>query len=289
MPLKESYIASHVDTPIRLQEFGVNIFHRITTKSALKKALKKKLIYVNGVVATSATFIMGGELLEYYYEVKKVTNTRLKLTLDVVYEDDYLAIINKPAGLLVSGNSFKTVANALVQNLKKSTAPDAITPQPVHRLDYATTGLLLVGKTVSCITALNTLFADKKVLKTYFAVTIGVMKPTGIFTNSVDGKVAVSLFEVVDAISSKRFSRLNLVRLNPKTGRRHQLRKHLLANGTPILGDALYFLDDLKLKGKGLYLHAHALQFCHPVYNTEISISSNLPKKFQKLFPTFNS
>lgn len=284
MQLKETHIAININEPIRLQEFGVGIFIRIPTKSAIKKALKKKLIFVDGAVASTGTFIKGGEVIEYHYQNRIETNTRLKLSLEVIYEDDYLAIIDKPAGLLVSGNGFKTVANALVQNLKASTAIDAVVPQPVHRLDYATTGLLLVGKTGSSIIALNTLFAEKRVVKTYYAVTIGSMKPNGSISFPIDGKEAISTFEVIETAPSKRFKYLNLVKLSPQTGRRHQLRIHLLADGTPILGDPTYFLDNLKLQGKGLYLHAHTLKFIHPVTKKQMHITTIMPKRFEKIF-----
>jgi 23S rRNA pseudouridine1911/1915/1917 synthase len=75
------------------------------------------------------------------------------------------------------------------------------------------------------------------------------------------------------------------VKLSPKNGRKHQLRKHLLANKSPILGDKEYFIQDLILKGKGLYLQASMLEFIHPFTNKKISISKELPKKFKKIFP----
>ncbi|MDF4204048.1 RluA family pseudouridine synthase [Maribacter sp. SA7] len=286
MQLKEIHNVPENVTPLRLQEYGVGVFESIKTKSALKKAIKKNLVLVNGAIATTATMIVGGEEIAYHQLPEKKTKTRLVLKLDVVYEDEYLAVINKPAGILVSGNGFKTVANALPQNLKKSSAIDAATPQPVHRLDYATTGLLLVGKTNSMIINLNQLFEFKKITKEYYAVTIGKMETNGIINSEIDGKPSMSSFKVIASILSERFSFLNLVKLSPHTGRRHQLRKHLLSIGNPILGDATYFLEGLQLKRKGLYLHARLLRFQHPITNEEMCIESDLPKKFTKLFPT---
>ena len=285
MPQKETHIVNENVTPKRLQEYGVGVFQRISTKSALKKAIKKKLILVDGVIAATATMIIGGETIVYQHPLENEIKTRLILKLDVVYEDEYLAVINKPAGILVSGNGFKTVANALVQNLHKSSATDAVNPQPVHRLDYATTGLLLVGKTSSVITSHNQLYENKKIEKEYFAVTIGGMDTVGTINSDIDGKPSKSSFEVLASIVSDRFSFLNLVKLSPHTGRRHQLRKHMLSIENPILGDATYFLTGLQLKGKGLYLHAKSLRFQHPVTNEEMYIESKLPKKFTKLFP----
>lgn len=195
-----------------------------------------------------------------------------------------MAAIHKPAGILVSGNRFKTIANALAQNLKPSTLTDATKPQPVHRLDYPTTGVLLAGKTSSSIRALNELFEDKTIQKTYYAVTIGEMNKSGTITSPIDGKKAQSNYMVIESVSSKKFGQLNLVELKPQTGRRHQLRKHLSTIGNPILGDPEYGLENLIVKGKGLYLHAYALEFIHPFTNEKVYLKDGLPQKFTKIF-----
>ncbi|WP_419211187.1 RluA family pseudouridine synthase [Maribacter sp. X9] len=284
----ERHIAEIEDGPVRLQEYAVGIFSKAYTKSALKKAIKQKLVFVNGKIASTAVFIKGGELIELRQPAENKKDTRLKLKLEVIYEDDYLAIINKPAGILVSGNGFKTVANALEQNLKQSTVADVVDPQPVHRLDYATTGLLLVGKTSSTIVSLNKLFEEKHIHKTYFAVTIGRMNSNGTIEFPIDNKKAISVYHVIESIPSERFGCLNLVRLTPFTGRRHQLRKHLLYIGNPILGDATYYLEGLLLKGKGMFLHAQSLEFTHPISGNVLHIRSELPKRFEKLFPRYD-
>lgn len=286
MNYTETHIAKTGAKPLRLQEYGVGVFSRIASKSALKKALKKKLITVNGKIASTATLILGNEVITYSYTKDEPGNTRLKLDLEVIYEDDYLAVIIKPPGIMVSGNGFKTVTNGLAQNLKSSTRPDAIDPQPAHRLDYATTGLLLVGKTSTTLVALNKLFEKKKIKKIYYAVTIGKMETGGRIDFPVDDKASLSSYEVLETISSKRFGFLNLVKLSPSTGRRHQLRKHLYTLGTPILGDATYYLNDLVLKGKGLYLQAQSLKFNHPKSGKVLHFTLPLPIKFQKLFPS---
>jgi 23S rRNA pseudouridine1911/1915/1917 synthase len=271
-------------TPARLQEYGVGIFRTIPTKSALKKALKKELITVNGITASTATFIRGDETICLNVLEKPVPKKIFICKLKVLFEDDYLALIHKPSGILVSGNKFKTITNALPQNLKPSTLTDAARPQPVHRLDYATTGILLIGKTYSSIRTLNKLFENKAVKKTYFAVTIGEILPRGTIDSSIDGKASQSDYRLLESVTSKRFGKLNLVQLEPKTGRRHQLRKHLASIGAPILGDAEYGKEDLVLKGKGLYLHAFSLQFVHPFTKQEVHLKDELPKKFAKIF-----
>ena len=110
------------------------------------------------------------------------------------------------------------------------------------------------------------------------------MESKGKITSSIDGKQAQSNFTVKASVTSKRFSKLNLVKLKPKTGRKHQLRKHLFSIGNPILGDKKYFLDQKILTGKGLYLHASSLEFIHPFTKEQLLVTKKLPKKFKTIF-----
>ncbi|MEZ4981558.1 MAG: RluA family pseudouridine synthase [Saprospiraceae bacterium] len=272
--------------PIRLQEYGVGIFIQTPTKSALKKALKKGYVRVNGAIASTATYIKGGETIqleipEGEIKEKKIFNLKLK----VIYEDQYLAAIHKPAGLLVSGNGFKSINNALLQNLIPSQEADATLPHSVHRLDFPTTGILLTGKTASCIRELNSMFENKEIKKTYLAIVIGAIRDSGQISDAIDGKVAVSTYQKLASAPSPRCGQLHLLRLEPKTGRRHQLRKHLAEIGNPILGDKDYGKEGLILNGKGLYLHAYSLSFLHPKTGIELILKDDIPTKFQKIFP----
>lgn len=282
MQILETHIVPPQETPIRLQDYAVGIFQTASTKSAIKKAIKKELVLVNGTLASTAQFLHGNEEIVLLAEASK--HKSFDLDLEVLFEDEYLAIIHKPAGVSVSGNSFATIDNALTQNLQLSRQKDAVRPRPVHRLDYPTSGLLLIGKTSSSILQLSKLFENKEIQKTYHAVTIGKMRRQGEIYFPVDNKEAFSEFQVLQTLDSQRFEFLNLVKLSPKTGRQHQLRKHLSAIGNPILGDKEYGMEGFILKGKGLYLHASQLEFVHPFTRKQINVSSPLPKKFVKLF-----
>ncbi len=228
--------------------------------------------------------ITGEEHITLSIAKETLPKKQLVFPLQVLFEDDHLAAIHKPAGIEVSGNKFKTIANALPQNLKPSSLSDATRPQPVHRLDYATTGIVLVGKTSGSIRALNKMFEEKTIAKTYYAIAIGKMKSNGTITSEIDGKPSESDYKITESVPSERFEILNLVQLHPKTGRRHQLRKHLFGLGNPILGDKEYTLEGLVLKGKGLYLHAFSLEFRHPFTHESIRITDELPEKFRKIF-----
>ena len=275
--------------PIRIQDYAVGIFKMAFTKSALKKAIKKNYVKVNGEIISTATFLNSNDCISL--EIPETTKHKKPFicSLNILFEDDYLAIIEKPAGLLVSGNSFKTVSNALIQNLKSSGLSDATKPQPVHRLDYGTTGALLIGKTKQSIISLNKLFENKAVTKTYLAITIGNIKDFGSITNPIEQKTAISHFKVLQRESSKRFKILNLLKLNLETGRKHQLRIHLSQLGNPILGDKTYGKESLILKGKGIYLHAYKIEFVHPFTKKGISVKTEIPKRFLKIFKETNS
>ncbi len=281
----ETHAARKQANPVRLSDYVAGIFKTITSKKGMKKAIAKGLVEVDSVTGRTSTFIQGGEnivLFEEAQEKKPVANVEL----DVVFEDDYLAIINKPAGIVVSGNKMKSVVNALPKNLKKSDREDALKrPLPVHRLDFPTSGLLLVGKTTAAVTALGKLFEDKEIQKTYHAITIGEMKDKGDVKTPIEEKEAYSKFEVVERKVSGKYNGLNLVKLMPSTGRRHQLRIHMSSIGNPILGDKDYGKEGFILQGKGLFLHASSLEFLHPLTNDRININQPLPNKFRKLFP----
>lgn len=281
----ESHIVQSLVEKVRLSDYAGGIFKTISSRKGMKKAIDKGLVLLNGKTAKTGDFISKGDVIELLENPDK-NRPIIELKLEVLFEDEFLAIINKPAGIEVSGNKKWTVENALLSNLKPSTEADALKlPEPIHRLDYPTSGALLIGKTAASVTALNKMFEERQVKKTYHAITIGKMDDLGIIDFPVDGKPSKSTFSVLQTVVSERFSYLNLVELEPHTGRRHQLRKHLSEIGNPILGDRDYGADGLILSGKGLYLHATSLCFLHPITNTELMFEAPHPKKFGKLFP----
>lgn len=280
----EKHIAPTQEEPIRLSDYVPGIFMSITSKKGMKKAIEKGLVKVNDEIAFTSKYIKGGEVIELYKAAVDNNLPSIKLDLEVLYEDEHLALINKPAGIVVSGNKEKTVSNALPSALKKSSELDALDrPQPAHRLDYPTSGLLLVGKTASTLTLLNQLFEKKSIEKTYIAITIKKMKSEGNISDVIKGKKAETAYKVVQEIQSPKFEFLNYVELKPKTGRRHQLRIHMAGIGNPILGDHTYGLEKKVSQGRGLYLHAIEMKFDHPKTGEEINITTSLPEKFEKI------
>lgn len=286
----ESYTVPVLPKKIRLQDFGINIFKTITSKSALKKAIKQNLVHINCNIAATGDFLIGGEIIDLYQNPKVRKKPSIEITLKIIYEDDYLAIVHKPPGITVSGNKKWTLENALAHNLKQSTQADGLMrPEPIHRLDHPTSGVLLIGKTSQSVIALNKLFENREIQKVYFAIAIGSLKEEGIITTPIDLKESQTDYIVRKTVVSERFGYLNLVELIPCSGRKHQLRKHLSELGNPILGDKEYGKEDLILKGNGLYLHAYSLKFTHPFSKETILASSSLPDKFESIFKNSNN
>ncbi len=282
----EKHTVPHLSKPQRMQDYGVGIFPSCPTKSGLKKHLKRGNIRVNGKKASTATFIKGGE--DILLTIKEVSNHKIKdLKLKIYYEDDALAVIHKPAGIAVYGNQHRTVSNALSLNLTPSKAADACKMRAVHRLDYPTSGLLIIGKTAASVRALNLSFEQKKISKTYLAITCGNISETGETTERLDTKSAHTQWKVLASEPSERFGKLNLVELRPITGRKHQLRLHMSMIGSHILGDPQYSPEHLELKGKGMYLAAMGLELNHPLTSEKLIIKGDIPKKFLKIFPDY--
>lgn len=251
----------------------------------MKKAIDKGWVKVNGTVAQTATVLKGGEKIEL--RVPQQNRPTIELNAEILYEDDFIAVVNKPAGIEVSGNKKRTLENALPSLLSSSSQKDALRfPQAAHRLDYATTGAILVAKTRKASVKLNKLFEAGKIEKRYVAVTIGEMKCDGLIESPIDGKHSSTEYSVVDTVVSERFDCLNLVDVKLNTGRRNQIRIHFSELGNPILGDKKYGKEGLVLSGKGLYLHARSLVFKHPFTDEQLVVETSLPKKYRKLFPT---
>lgn len=280
----ESHLVPLQAERIRLSDYAGGIFTSIPSRKGMKKAIDGGLVRLNGKLAHTADLLVGGERIELLENTVR-QRPAIDIRLELLFEDDFLALIHKPAGIEVSGNKRWTIANALSSNLRPSAEADALKfAEPIHRLDYPTSGVLLIGKTSSAVMALNRLFEERMIEKVYHAITIGSMDGEGTIESPIDRKLSVSAYRVLQTVVSERFGCLNLVELRPLTGRRHQLRKHLSEIGHPILGDKDYGSEGLILNGNGLYLHASSLSFVHPFTQEKLIIRSSLPKKFVKIF-----
>lgn len=280
MKVIESHVVPEGVGKIRLQDYAPTIFMSITSHQGMKKAIKKKMVLVDGLAASTGFWVKQGQQIELC-DLELPPAKVYELQLEIVYEDEHIAVINKPAGISVSGNLFRTIQSALPFNLKLSSRMDALPVfRPVHRLDNPTCGLLLIAKTSQAIGALGAQFENRTISKQYTAVVIGSLPDKGRVDMPVDGKDAISSFQVIQRNNSIRNQTLSMVHLLPKTGRTHQLRIHMAGMGTPILGDKLYGSEGEILRKKGMFLCATGLQFTHPFTNEKMDLSIDPPYKF---------
>ncbi|MCP4520246.1 MAG: RluA family pseudouridine synthase [Cytophagales bacterium] len=254
----------------------------LPSRNATKKAIKKGLVMVNDKEGSQGDWVKKDQKIELFEEEKQ--SPIFELSFPVVYEDEYLAVINKPAGIEVSGNKFRTIQNALLFNINISSEIDALkVPKPVHRLDYATSGLLMIAKTKKMLIELGSLFSEKKIKKCYQAILTGKLgEKKGFINTPINEQEALTEYEVIKEVPSLKTGFLTLVNYYPHTGRTHQLRIHSLEQGMPILGDKIYGDQEKVFQGKGMFLSAIALTFTHPVTFQEMKLEIEAPAKFQK-------
>ncbi|MBU1125765.1 MAG: RluA family pseudouridine synthase [Candidatus Omnitrophica bacterium] len=217
------------------------------------------------------------------------------IPLDIVYDDAFLAVLNKPPGLVVHpapGNATGTLVNALIHRFKKLSTVNPHRPGIVHRLDKETSGLLVIAKDNATHLNLTAQFSAHSITRVYVALVKGKMEfdeqvievPIGRHPfrrkNMAVGfgehtKFAKTLYRTLT-----RFNDLSLVELRPYTGRTHQLRVHLAHIGHPILGDEKYSQNN---DFGRLYLHARLLGFVHPGTDKYLEFSSKVPEEFLRV------
>ena len=235
--------------------------------------------------------------------------------LEVIYEDDDFAIINKPFGVIshpTSNNKDKTLVNILLNQFedKLSSHPDPLRPGIVHRLDKDTTGVMIIPFNEYAHWKIADQFKNRAIQKEYIALTWGEwVEDEGIIENklsrskknpmkyqsSLEGRVASSKFKLI--YKGKYFSAINFF---PKTGRTHQIRIHCSEKGYPLIGDELYgggwkklneYLPEVRKKinnnisfQNGHYLHASSISFLHPKKEKKLLFKAQPSKEFSNLF-----
>jgi len=279
LKILETHIVPAINENIRLQEYASNIFRSITTRNGVKKAIKRQEILLDGKIAQTSDWIKEHQkidLLQSQTKAKKI----FQLKLEVIFEDDFLAVINKPAGYPTSGNYFKTIENSLPFNLKESAEFDALPyPVPVHRLDNPTSGLLLIAKTRTLQTTLHLEFENRNIQKTYVALVHGNASESFEASDEIDGKLSHTQFLKLKHFELQN-SMYSLLEVHPDTGRTHQIRIHLAQHNVPIVGDKEHGIEETNRKFRGLYLASIGLNFQHPKTLKTLDLRLELPKKF---------
>jgi len=281
MAILKTHIVPEGIVPVRFTDYAFEIFTSLPSRNGIKKAIKRGEFFINGVKAETGTWVKPGQIIELAEPASNVIPV-YQTSLEVIFEDDYIAVINKPAGIVVSGNRFKTVENALPYNLVESSAEGALTrPGPVHRLDSPTSGLLLIAKTIQARINLGEQFETRKIRKRYRAVLRGRIEKSGRIVSDIDGRSSETDYIPVKNARSIKNDWVTLADLVPGTGRTHQLRKHMADEGFPIIGDKKYGIPDQLFRGKGLFLAAVELYFAHPNDGTPVNIKIDEPEKFK--------
>jgi 23S rRNA pseudouridine1911/1915/1917 synthase len=267
------------------------------TRSAIKKLIDGGQVTVNGKGAKASQEVKVGDSVwvefpdPVQYEVMPED-----IPLDIVYEDDDIAVINKPQGMTVhmgNGNYKGTLVNALLFHLKNlSGVGGVIRPGIVHRIDKDTSGLLVVAKNDKAHVDLAEQIATKTCRRIYIALLEGNLKTdSGTVTTYIGrspddrtkmavvapdkGKLAITDYEVI-----KRYRDYTLCKFSLHTGRTHQIRVHAKYLGHPIVGDPVYGIKKQKFALNGQLLHAWQLQLVHPVTKQQMTFEAPLPDYF---------
>ncbi len=275
------------DCDDRLDAYACRVFEQLASRRSAYKRIKKGEILLDGEPAQPQWHPRAGQRIELLAS-RTCPGRVFRLPLTVVHQDDWLAVIEKPPGIPVSGNLFRTVANALSGSLQPSVLPDALpAPLPVHRLDSPTGGLLLCGKTAGAMVALGHQFQARTVRKWYRAVLCGKLRAEpgaqGEVREAVEGRDACTFYRVVSHTRAVRTEWLTTVDAWPRTGRTHQIRRHFAHLGHPVVGDRAYGVAGQVLRGKGLFLWAVELEFEHPHSGSSCLCSVAEPAKFGSL------
>lgn len=272
------------------------------SRTYFQKLIEEHLVLVNGKVIKKRVLVEEGDEIEIEFALTEELSIEPEnLELPILYEDEVLLAINKPANCVVHpalGHPKHTVVNFLAYHLSLK-EQGSNRPGIVHRLDKDTTGVLLCAKNLSCHEKLVELFSSRKIQKEYLAVCYQKPLQNEISTlisrhpknrqkmavSEDKGKMAETRIELLSSVPP-----LSTVRLFPKTGRTHQLRVHLSYLHSPILGDTLYGNTAInqKFHAKRQLLHAYSLHFIHPFTHKPLVLKAPIPEDMQKYFPNLS-
>lgn len=293
------------------------------SRSRVQQLVAAGNVLVDGRVEKASLKLRGGETIAVIGEQRTpVPEAKAEeIPLDVVYEDEHLAIINKPAGMMVHAGSGATeeqrsggtLVNALMHRFSTlSSIGGELRPGIVHRLDKETSGLIIIARDDHAHEALADMFASRKITKTYVTLVQGFlpqdhatiqvaisrdsMRRTRMTTRRSDNaRAAVSHYRVVERMDT-RFGKFTLARVRIETGRTHQIRVHMSSISHPVVGDTLYgaagklVLQSANTRRKAAretlelgrnFLHAAELEFVHPIKGKEIHLVSQLPPELE--------
>jgi len=285
-----------------------------TSRARVQQLIEEEKIQVNDEPARASLRLKGGERIAVLGEMQLPPLRAIaeNIPLDVVFEDGDLAVINKPAGMMVHAGAGATddvrnrgtLVNALLHRFAGlSGVGGELRPGIVHRLDKETSGLIIVAKNDEAHRRLAKQFSAREVKKTYIALVHGwtkqdrgtihasisrdAVRRTRMTTRRAEGREAITHYTVKKKIESS-FGKFSLLEVQIDTGRTHQIRVHLSSMGHPIVGDTLYGAPgEIKSKTGKIalvrnFLHAAAIRFAHPRSGEKLAFSRELPSELQE-------
>ena len=260
------------------------------SRTKVVKLIQDSLVLINNKKVNPSHKVNLGESIEIELPDDVSSNlTPWQLELDIIYEDNCILVIDKPAGIAVHpapGHQNQTIANALINhNPGVSNIGANSRPGIIHRLDMDTSGLLITAKNELAHRKISEQFADRTIQKSYYALVNGIPENSQAIIDAPigrspfnrqqmdivsTGKSALTQYEIVDTYKSH-----SLLKVSPRTGRTHQIRVHLKSIGHPVVGDSMYGKVDPELNRH--FLHASSISFTHPESGEPLSLKSDLP------------
>ena len=308
-----SFEASKGQDPLRVDKFLMNFIEN-ATRNKIQAAAKDGNIWVNQTPVKSNYKVKAGDKVQVMFEHPPYENLLFPedIPLNIVYEDEVLLVVNKPAGIVVHpghGNYSGTLVNALLYHFKDLPLNSDSRPGLVHRIDKDTSGLLVVAKTAEAMTHLSRQFFDKTSTREYIALAWGVFSEVSgtieghigrslknrlqmdVFEDESFGKPAITHYNVLEDL---RY--VSLIQCQLETGRTHQIRAHLKHIGHPLFNDERYggnkilkgttftkykqFVDNCFKLLPRQALHAKTLGFEHPITKKVLTFNTDLPEDF---------
>jgi 23S rRNA pseudouridine1911/1915/1917 synthase len=300
-----------IDTFITKKE---NLISRTRVKNLI---LQEKLRLNNEIINSPSKRVSIGDSISLEIpEPKEASLKPYDFKLEIIYEDDDLLIINKPAGIIMhpgAGNYDKTIVNALMHYNKDtlSTIGDELRPGIVHRIDKDTSGLIVIAKNNTTHENLSYQFSEHTITRVYQLLIWGKLRPT---TGKIDtfitrssknrqmmevsgskGKRAITNYKTIEIFENDKTPTLSFVECRLETGRTHQIRVHMTHMGNSIMGDGKYkkkykklknidtSLENLIYKLDRQFLHAQTLGFIHPKTKEEMTFTSILPQELENI------
>lgn len=293
----ESFYVDGCERDCRIDKYLAQYYNDQFSRSQIQQAIEKGAVSINQKVNLSKRQpVCPGDYISFTFpqtrgpQIKAVASP-----IEIIFEDEHLIVVNKPAGQVVhpgNGTGEDTLVHALLAHCSLSLASGQLRPGVVHRLDQATSGLVIFAKEDVCYFRLTQLFAKRKINKLYHALVHGIPSlQSGTIEANLgraphdrtamcirsNGRHALTHWFIKEQFAKEDKS---LLGCEPRTGRTHQLRVHLKHIGHPIVGDLRYGKEvagDLRMM-----LHAYKLEFTHPITHQLIHLQAEWPKRFQE-------